>query len=163
MANKIYLAPETALGPWKDTGTTYTLALNNLAAGAGRQGDTVDLGAASRSGWYDVTGRFAFATTPVVGEAVYVYIKQSDGTRIANDDGTTDGAVSAEDKLRNLRLACVAVVDEAALVVDMVCSARIYISQRHIQPVVWNGTADNLVATDDLSDVIIVPVPPEIQ
>lgn len=163
MANKVYQHDETALGPWEDTGTTYTFGLNNLAAGAGRQGDLVDLGTTARSQWYAWRAWVQFATAPVVGEFVGIFIKTSDGTSPDNDDGTTDAAVSAEDKLRNLTQIGSIIVDEAATSVTMGANGLVWLPQRYIAPVFWNYTADNLVATNDVSGFSLTPVPPEIQ
>lgn len=164
MANKVYKVDETAV-TWNDSTGATTITLNNLAAGAGRQGDQYDLGAGGTARAYRFMWRFRcrFATAPVVNEMVEVYLKTSDGTRIDNDDGTTDAAVSAGDKRKNLQLLGVCVVDEAATGVDMVCQGVVEIFARYIQPVIWNATADNLVATNDLNDFILTPIPDEIQ
>lgn len=164
MANKVYKVDETAV-VWNDTTTATTLGLNNLAAGAGRQGDQLDLGAPGTARAYKFHWWFRcrFATTPVVNEAVEIYLKYSDGTRIANDDGTTDAAVSSIDKLKNLDHLGVCVVDEAATGVDMVAEGIVEIYARYVQPVIWNATADNLVATNDLNDFVLTPVPDELQ
>ncbi len=164
MANKVYKVDETAV-VWNDSTGATTLTLNNLAAGAGRQGDQYDLGAVATARAYRFQWQFRcrFATTPVVGEVVEIYLKLSDGTRIDNDDGTTDAAVSAGDKRRNLTLLGVVVVDEAATGVDMVARGVVEIFSRYVQPVIWNATADNLVATNDLNDFVLTPIPDEIQ
>ena len=162
MANKVYQIPETALD-WKDTSAPRTFSLNNLAFGTGQQGDLHDLGVAARSPWYAWRGWFQAATTPVVGEAVRVYIKTSDGTIPDNDDGTTDALVSAEDKLKNLTQIGTIIVDEAALGVKFVKSGVLWLPHRHVTPVFWNATADNLVATDDLSGFSLTPIPRQIQ
>ncbi len=162
MANKVYQHDETALS-LEDTSTPRTFTLNHLAAGAGRQGDLHDLTTAARSKWFAWRAWVQAATTPVVGEVVRVYVKTSDGTIPDNDDGTTDAAVSAEDKLKNLTQIGTIIVDEAATGVKFVKSGLIWLPHRHVTPVFWNATADNLVATNDLSGFSLTPVPDEIQ
>lgn len=163
MANKVYKVDETEI-VWKDTGTP-AITLNNLAAGAGRQGAQKDLGAPGTARAYRFAWCFRcqFATTPVLGETVEIYLKRSDGTRIDNDDGTTDAAVSAADKKNNLLSIGVLRVDEAATGVAMVKRGVVEILERYVQPVIWNATADNLVATNDLNDFTLTPIPDEIQ
>jgi len=163
MPNLVHQNDGTVIGPWDDTDVTYTLALNNLASGAGRQGDQYDFGTSARADKFAWRAWVRFATTPVVGEIVRIYAKTSDGTSPDNDDGTTDAAVSAEDKLRNLTWLGNIVVDEAATGVTMAASGIVYLPQRYFQTVIWNDTADNLVATDDLSGFSLTPVPLEIQ
>lgn len=162
MANKVYQIPETALD-WNDTSTPRTFTLNNLATLTGRQGDLHDLGTTARSPWVAWRAWFQSATTPVIGEVVRVYVKTSDGTIPDNNDGTTDAAVSAEDKLRNLTPIGSIKVDEAATGVKFVKSGVIWLPHRHVAPVFWNATADNLVATNDLSGFKLTPIPREIQ
>lgn len=166
MPNKIYVAPETAI-TWLASGGTATLTLTSLAAGAGRQGalHALDGGSgAVRSGWYMWRAWVKFATTPVVGEVVRIYLKTSDGTHPDNDDGTGDAAVSAEDKLRNLKLLGAIVVDEASTTPEFVASGGpVFIGDDDAAPVIWNGTADALSATAGDHGFKLVPVPAEIQ
>lgn len=162
MANKVYQIAETAI-TWKDSGGTNVITLNNLAAGAGRQGALHDFGASARAREFAWRFKTEFATNPVVDELVRIYFKTSDGTDPDNDDGTGDAAVSAEDKLKNLPLIGVLKVDEAVLNIPMVKSGSIWLPHRHGAPVIWNGTADNLRATANTSTFTLTPVPPQIQ
>ena len=165
MANKLYTIQETAV-VWSDTTGDLALTLNNLAAGAGRQGAVKDWGALSTARatifWWELVVQFA--TTPVVGEQVDVYWKSSDdNTHYDNDDGTGDIALSATDKLRNLKHLGTLVVDEAAPSVDMRITGLFADFNRYGMPVIHNKTADNLVASNDVSFFRIKPIPPEIQ
>ena len=166
MTNKLYTIAETVIA-WHDTTGDLGMTLNNLAAGAGQQGAQKDLGAITtpRSGLYGYRATVAFATTPVVSEVVGVFLKTSDGTYPDNDDGVTDLTVSAEDKLRNIMRLKHITVDEAAISVNMVVSGQVYIpaDQRYVMPILWNYTADNLVATNDVSRFMLWPIPPELQ
>lgn len=163
MANLIYMQPETTL-EWRNTGGDAVLTLTSLAASAGRQGAMHDFGATTaRSRVYHWRFFCQFATTPVVGECVYIYAKTGDGTHFDNDDGTGDAAVSAEDKLKNLDLIGVLVVDEAAADTEMCCSGTIEIDAREFAPVIWNDTADAFTATASEHGFDLVPVPDEVQ
>lgn len=162
MANKIYSVQETAI-EWTDTTGDFAMTLNNLAAGAGRQGAVKSLGTTAKAGTYEWRAYIEFATAPVVDEVLRIFLKTSDGTYPDNDDGTGDIAVSSEDKLRNLIFLGAVVVDEAATGVKMVANGIIDIYAKDVMPIFWNDTADNLVATNDLSGFILTPVPSEIQ
>ena len=162
MANEVYILPQTGI-TWGDTGETNAMTLNNLATGAGRQGAQHDFGASARANRYEWRAHVEFATTPVVGEEVRIYLKTSDGTHPDNDDGTGDIAVSAEDKLRNIRLLGIIQVDQAATSVEMVASGDITINTRYVMPIFWNGTADNLTATNNTSGFSLTPFPYQIQ
>lgn len=164
MANKIYQTPETAI-QWLASGGDYTLTLTSLAASAGRQGGQGDLGSAARSREYTWRFYMKFVTTPVVGEVIRIYWKSSDGSHPDNDDGTTDAAVSAEDKLKNLRLLGRLIVDEASTTPEFVASGPLPIElpHRYGMPVIWNDTTDAFSATAADHGFILTPVPLELQ
>ncbi len=164
MANKIYKIDETSI-TWTDTTGDLVMTLNNLAAGAGRQGAVKDLGAGgtARSRHYRWRCIVQQDTAGVVGEIIRVYLKFGDGTYYDNDDGTGDIAVSAEDKLNNLTLIGILRVDEAVADVNISKSGSVLISSRYVMPVIWNETADNLQATNDINKFILTPDPDEIQ
>lgn len=164
MANKIYKIDETSI-TWTDTTGDLAMTLNNLAAGAGRQGAQKDLGAGTtaRAFWYHWRCIVQQDTAGVVGEQIRVYLKTGNGTYYDNDDGTGDIAVSAEDKLRNLRLIGVLTVDEAAADVNISRNDLLYLPERYVMPVIWNASADNLQATNNINQFILTPMPFEIQ
>lgn len=162
MANKIYQAAETAL-VWTDTSGDYAMTLNGLAAEAGRQGAVHDFGVAARAAPHGWRAWFRAATTPVTGEQVEVYAKTSDGSRPDNDDGTGDIALSSADKLRNLHLLGVIIVDQAATGVTFAASGLVWLPHRYVMPVLYNATADAFVASDDVCGFSLTAVPPEVQ
>ena len=162
MVNKVYQHDETAI-TWQDASGTNVITLNNLATLSGRQGALHDLGTAARAAKFAWRAFCQFATTPVVDEQVDIYLKTSDGTKPDNDDGTGDAAVSAEDKLSNLHPIGSIFVDEGATGIIMVASGIVMIGARHVAPVFWNATLDNLVATNNLNGFILTPIPPEVQ
>ena len=90
MPNKVYQRDETAI-TWKDSGGTNVITLNNLATVSGRQGALHDFGTAARAHRFAWRFKTEFATAPVVGEPVRIYMKTSDGTDPDNDDGTGAG------------------------------------------------------------------------
>lgn len=162
MPNKVYIAPETAL-TWTDTGGDYTMDLGSLAAAAVRVGARGDLGAASRSEMYEwrvvIDG---FATAPVVGESVDVYLSTSDGTNEDGDVGTADAAGATAD-LPNLQYLGQAVVQTTTAGDQLIASGLCRIGARYVSPVVHNNTADALNGTSDAHKFILTPIPPEIQ
>lgn len=166
MPNKVYIAPETAI-TWRNTGGSAALTLTSVAASAGRQGAHYSLDGgtgADRSGYYMWRAWVKFATTPVVGEVVELYLKTSDGTHPDNDDGTGDIAVSSSDKLKNLLPIGVIIVDEASTTPEFVASGGpVFIGSDDVAPVFWNATADALSATASDHGFDLIPVPPEIQ
>lgn len=165
MPNKVYQNPEAAV-TWLASGGTHLLTLTSLASGAGRQGALRDFGTSARARDFTWRAWVKFATAPVVGELVLLYWKTSDGSNPDNDDGTGDIAVSAEDKLKNLKYLGEIAVDEASTTPVFVGSGYLpaaFCSPRHGAPVFWNATADALSATAADHGFSITPVPPEIQ
>ena len=162
MVAKVYINKETAI-TWTDTTGDLAMTLNNLAAAAARQGAVKDWGTSARTNRYEWRCSIRFATAPVVGESIRLYLKTSDGTYPDNDDGTGDIKVSATDKLKNLVYLGSIIVDEAATGVDMVAHGLIEHDARYFMPVIHNNSADNLVATNNICKFIITPAPFEIQ
>lgn len=166
MANKVYQHNETAL--WfvpaaAAQAEDAAFEVHNLASGAGRQSAQHDFGTSARASVFAWRAFIQFATAPVVGEVVKFYLKTSDGNHPDNDDGTSEGAVSAEDKLLNLRVLGSIIVDEAVADVEMVASGLVTISERYTQVVCWNASADGLTNDVDENGVTLVPVPLEVQ
>ena len=164
MPNLIYQNEGTIL-TWKDSGGDYAFTLQNLAAGAGRQGAIHDFGTGARSRKF--VWRLAltagFETQPVVGEYVAIHVKTGTGTSADNDDGTGDIVVSAEDKLKNLPQIGSLIVDEAIVDIPIAKSGYILLPDRYFMPVVWNYAADNLQNTANVNIFTLTPVPDELQ
>ena len=158
MTSKAYIVPETAI-TFKSTGGTVAFTPTSVATLAGRQSAQHDFGAAARSPIYNWRGYVKFATTPVVGETVDIYLKTSDGTHLDNDDGTGDIAVSAADKLKNLRYIGSIVVDEASTAPEFSASGTTAIYDRYVHVVFWNATTDSLSATAADNGFILEPIP----
>lgn len=162
MANLIYQNEEAEI-TWLASGGDNVLTLTSVGAGAGRQGALHDFGVGARAYLFVWRAWVKFATTPVVGDQVQVYLKTSDGTHPDNDDGAGDAAVSAEDKLKNLDLIGQIIVDEASTTPEFVASGVVQIPERSVGPVFWNASADALSGTAGDHGFSLTPVPAEIQ
>jgi hypothetical protein len=171
MANLIYQNPEATVWFVPATATQAEDAafeVHNLASGAGRQSAQWDRGVGATSAWYEWCAFVQFTTTPVVGETVDIYLKPA-GTSAsatahpANDDGTSEGAVSAEDKTKNLDFVGSIVVDEAAANVEMVARGAVYLTARAYQCAFWNSAADALTNDVNENGFFMTPIPDEVQ
>ena len=146
MTAKAYLLPETPI-TFQASGGTVTFTPTSLATLSGRQSAQHNFGTLARATHYNWRAYMKFATTPVVGETIDIYLKTSDGTHIDNDDGTTDAAVSAADKLKNLKYIGSIVVDEASATPEFSASGVCFIPWQYLQVVFWNATVDSLSST----------------
>lgn len=167
MVNKVLNNPETEI-TWKSTGGSELLTLTSVGAGAGRQGALHDFGAGPRARKFRWVAFVKFATNPVIGETVDIYIKHawsetSTATHPDNDDGTGDADLSAEDKLRNLQYIGSIEVDEVSTTPEFVASGIVTIGSRHAAPVFFNDTADALSSTAADHGFELKAVPDEIQ
>lgn len=164
MPNKIYQATESTI-TFRDSAGSAVFTCTSLASGAGRQSALYDLTTNDRSTKYAWRAFMKFATTPVVGEIIRIYLKTSDGTNPDNDDGTGDAAVSAEDKLRNLKFIGNIIVDEASTTPTFVASSDepIQLPHKEVAVVFWNATADAFSSTAADHGFDLIPVPDEIQ
>ncbi len=166
MTNLVYTIDETAL-LWDDsTNADKTFTIASLGAAAGRQGELYDLGISARATLFKWRAFVRFATEPIEDELISIYLKTSDGTYPDNDDGTDDIAVSEITKLNNLTPIGVIKVDEVttpATTVVYVAKGVVEILDRWVAPVFWNGTADGLHATANVSGFILTPVADQIQ
>lgn len=163
MANLVYNQPETVI-TWLSSTGTNVITLTSLATVTGRQGATHDFGpTTARSRLYEWRAWVQFATAPVVGETVDIYLKRSNGTQWDNDDGEGDIALSASDKLLNCQWLGAIVVDEAAQDIEMSTGGLVLISAQEIAPIFYNATVDSLTATALEHGFSLSPVPDEIQ
>ncbi len=171
MSNLIYVNPEATL--WfvpaaASQAEDAIFEVDGLGAGAGVQSAQIDLAVTAHSRLYEWRAFVQFATAPVLGETVDIYLKTAGSSASAtvhpdNDDGTGAAAVSAIDKLKNLQYLKSIVVDEAVQDIEMVASGEVRISARAIQVVFWNAAADALTTDDNENGFMLTPVPDEIQ
>ena len=166
MANKLEINPETTI-KWTDSGGDEVLQTNNLAFQAGWNGGMHDWLAAPRPFQYHAKIVAQFATAPLFGEVVRVYIKPAgiggSATDPANDDG--DNIILSDiNKLNNLQRILTLTVDQEAL--NIIASKEAWFENvaRHFAVVIFNDSAGgNLRATANASFVEITPAPMELQ
>ena len=146
------------------------MTLTSLGAGAGRQGARYDFGiiTTARAQLFDGCFYMQFATAPVVDEKIDVYWKgyHQAGSHAMNDDGDSDAAVSAEDKLKNLTYLGSLIVDEASATPEFAMFNHgdpIWIPHRYGMPVIWNDSADAFSSTAAEHGFILTPVVPQAQ
>jgi len=161
MANKIYQVIETAI-TWRSTGGTHVITGTSLATLAGRQGDRHDLGTAAAPRRFRARLKFVPGGTRVVGEGVELWLKTGNGTAEDNDDGTSDAALSAADKLRNCLLVGTIQIDENAAVA-MSRGWTVAVLDRYVTPIIYNRTTQTLSSTASDFTVDLEPVPDEVQ
>jgi len=146
-----------------DSGGSAVLTLNNLATTVGRVSARYDRGASPWAVKHKVRIQVQFATAPVVGETVSVYIAESDGTDVDGDVGAADSALSTVNLLPNVAFVGTLVVQNTSADVDMTASWPVLIESRYFSVIVYNGTADNLKASANVSNVTVTPIYPDIQ
>lgn len=158
--NKVYQHDETSLlfAPASQA-EDEICELDGIAPTAGRQCALHDFGTTARASVGVLRCFVQFATAPVVGQAVEIYWKSSDGTHPDNDDGTGDAGISSIDKLKNLKLVGLIIVDEAVQDIEMVFSGLLRIPARYGAPVIWNATADAFTTDEAENGCTWTPVP----
>jgi hypothetical protein len=144
-----------------DTSAT-NITLNNLAAGAGRVSDVKDRTAADLPVYHLWQGKFQFETAPVIGEVVEIWLFESDGTLVDGVVGAVDAALTAGPKTGG-KLIGVVLVQHTNVDADHIASGVFEIWQRYYSIGVWNATADNLAAHNDVSSVTVTPLSWDIQ
>jgi hypothetical protein len=161
--NKIYRAVETAI-TFRDSGGDVVLTMQNLAFGAGRVSAQYDRGAGSKAKLHEIIGVVQFETAPLVGEAVELYLFQSDGTYVDGTVGVADAALTT-DKRRNGLFIGAVIVDTTSTATDIIARfPDVPITSRYYSIGVWNASAgDNLENTANASRIIITPMPDEVQ
>ncbi len=155
---------------WLNTGGSALLTLTSLGAGAGRQGARFDFGVITdaREHLFDWVFFMQFATAPVVDENIDIYWKgyHQAGSHAMNDDGDSDAALSAEDKLKGLIHLGPLIVDEASATPEFTAFNKgdpIWIPHRYGMPVIWNNTADAFSSTASEHGFILTPIIPQAQ
>ena len=169
MAGEVYIEDGTAI-TWGDSGTTYTMTLQNLATVAGRVGARADLGAWPRALMWRWYLELEFASAPTIDGTVELYFGGWD-----NDTGpasphaqlpATDTGYAAASaglsKRKNLPLAGV-VVAETAAVGPFSASWLIVLPYRYASPLIYNGASQNLKNTANSAVLRITPVYPQVQ
>lgn len=165
MANKLYKVDETTIVFGSEVGDDVAWTTESVGTGTGWQSELHDQGVGSTARAQRWMYRFycQAVATPTLGLGCQLYLKTSDGTHADNDDGTSDIAVTAIDKLSNLTFLKSAICDQAAANIEFVCKGRILIPERHFGVVLWNALGSDL--TSDVSEIKaeFTPIPDEIQ
>jgi hypothetical protein len=169
MPNLIYQQPETALW-FVPAGATQpedaAWEVDGITDGAGRQSAQLDLwGSATtpKSFLYTWRAFFQCQATPTLGTVIRIYGKTSDGNWPDNDDGTSEGAVSNQQKVRNLHYWGAVQCDEAAANIPFVKSGLIYIPHRYLQVAMFNSMSATTTTDENENGLVLIPVPHEVQ
>jgi hypothetical protein len=162
MPSKQYAVRETVV-TFKSTGGTVTFTPTSLANNAGRVSAQWDRGTGSSADRYIFRAKTKLAVAPAVGAILTIYLATSDGTDNDGELGTTDAALPAADRRRNLTPIGVIVADEASNTRFFITSGIIEILERFVQVVWYNemGQALSATAADHLFE--LTPCPPEMQ
>lgn len=141
MPTDFYIDHGTTIVFGSEVGDDVAWSTENIANAAGRQATLYDLGAdgTARPGLYRYRFHTQAQATPTVDNCCELYGKTSDGTHPDNDDGATDAAVSAANKLKNLTVMRPAIVDEAAANIEFVSKGVVELLHRYFAPVLWNA------------------------
>ena len=165
MANKVYAAIETPITV-KSSGGDATITPTSVANGAGRISSRYDRGATSKPALYRLTCRFKTTASATLGRTLRLYAITADaataGTYTDDTWTETDQAVSSEDLLRNSWPMGV-VVCNAASVGPFAGSGLVEIRSRYVQFAFFNDTAQSMSATAGDFELVLTPVPDEIQ
>lgn len=160
MSNETYIEHGTAVVFGSEVGDDVAWSTENISDGAGRQASLYDQGAegtARPERW-----QYRFYTqaqaTPTVGNMLECHLKTSDGSHPDNDDGASDAAVSAADKLKNLTLLLSPIVDEAAANVEFVSKGTIRIPHRYFGPVLWNAMGSAVTNDAGETKAVFTPI-----
>lgn len=164
MANKIYLQRETEI-TFKSSGGSAAFTPTSVANGAGRISAQCDLGAAPKSRLYRWRVKTACAATPTVGNLIRLYLVcADDATDLDGNAGTSDAAYNTENLLKNLQHIGNVVIDVAGTGAQKASSLGAFeIASRYISVVWWNASGAALSATAGDHQLVLVPVPDEIQ
>jgi len=162
MPNKIYTAPETAI-TFKASGGTVTFTPQNVANGAGRVSTQWDRGSGSKPALYRWRIVTKFGSALAVGARLDAYFAFGDGTYVDGNFGTTDAAVSAIDKLRNLSFVGGIAADSTSSGEVQYASGLCVIQERYVSVVWWNAAGVTLTNTAGDHAFILTPVPDEVQ
>lgn len=139
--SKQYSIADSTIVFGSEVGDDIALSGENISNGAGRQSSFKDYTAitsARSDRYYYYIRNDGWQATPTVGGSLDWHLKFSDGTTPSNDDGTSDAAISAEDKLRNLPFLNEVVCDEAAANIPAAVEGYFRSAARYIGVAFWN-------------------------
>lgn len=129
---------------WCDPGQgcTYNLTLQNLTSLSGRSGDRHDKGTGAQPAQWLWQCSFTLVGTKVPGAALEIWVSWSDGTYTDGALGTTNAALAAADKRRNLKLLGQTQADSSDATTGnaLVASGMAWLPSRYFIPVIYNAT-----------------------
>lgn len=165
MANEIYIYHGTEIVFGSEVGDDVAWSSESVANGAGRQSSFYDWGAdgTARPWWCRYRIYVQAQATPTVGNLFETYLKTSDGTNPDNDDGASDAAVSAADKLKNLDPLKSPMVDEAAANVQFVRRGVVRIPERYFGVAGWNAMGSTTTADASETKAVFTQIYPQQQ
>lgn len=161
MSNLVYTLLGTPI-TFKDSGGTYGLSLNGLAAGIGRISERADKGTGAQPSWFAWRATMQIDTTGVAGEFVRVYLSTSDGTRPDGEVGAADAALT-EDQASHCQLLGHVALNPVDATSNLTTSGICHIPTRYFSIGVFAPDTDALEATANVSHVTLTPIPDEIQ
>ena len=140
-----------------DSGQSYPIALQNLAANAGVYSNRADRGAGSIATRYIVRARFRKGVASVVNEVIGVYIFTSDGT---DSDGTlaTTGTTLTTAMLPNAWDSFGVVVESTSTAVSFIRSRIVEIPTRYFTVGVMNSLTGLLTNTANTALISFTPI-----
>lgn len=162
MPNKIYRAIETAIAFTDSTGDVV-LVLNNLASNTGRNSVGVDRGTGSLPYRYKWKAVIQWNAAPSIGDAAEIYIIESDGTYVDGVVNLTTGGTYTSGQALNMKQVGAARAQTASSATNFIASGICNIYERYFGVGVFNRSAQNLRAANNVSRVILTPIPDEVQ
>jgi hypothetical protein len=157
--SKAYLAtPETAI-VFTQSGGDVAANFDTIATLNGRQSAQHDFGTSPRAFMFNWRAWSTMGTDAAIGDAIDFYYKSgyTTSTRLDNDDGTGDIALSSIEKLRNLHYIGSIVMDEVSQT-EMVGSGTVAIYERFIHIVMYNATVDSTDAVANSTGFALTPI-----
>ncbi len=142
---------------WSDSIGDLVLTFQNLAAAGVRIGAQKDFGLGMTYEWHEWRLTVQFASAPVVGESVDVYLATSDGSEEDGQMGIADAAGTAN-ALANCHYIGSLIVTSTDANHDMTVSGLCQILTRYASPVIHNNTADGLRDTADSCEFTLTPI-----
>jgi len=159
MTSKAFFVPDGAVITFTQSGGTVAANFDTVSNDNGRQSAQHDFGDSARAYLYRWRAYTTMATDAAIGGTLDWYYKSglTTSTRLDNDDGTGDIAVSAEDKVRNLHPIGSIIMDQVSQT-EMVASGVVAIYERFINIVMFNKTGDGTDTVANTTGFILTPI-----
>ena len=162
MANKIYVTPESEQ-TFTASGGTVVMTLDNLGTGAARQSAEVDRGSGAKAQRHRWRIKVQAGSSTTVGLTCSLYIGYGNGSIRDGALGASDAAVSSLEQLRNLEFVGMAQAHVTTSNTDFIASGEFEIRERYYVLVLVNNLGVSLRNSANVNQVLITPVPDEVQ